>query len=223
MRDLKAAAADLLCDLIGASLGLAIIVLWTTVSAHARSPLLNESGGNSFLNAPFMLGLEFTVGPDDIQVTSLGYQDRTGGDGLTSAHGVGLWTLDQVQLASVTVQTGTDSSLYIGYRYEDLDAPVILDANTSYILVGAATPGDPGYTFGVRPADQDLLAQGLIVVQARWTSGNSLSAFPSETTENPTGAFWTSANLLFDVPDADTDGDGVLDVADNCTLAANGN
>lgn len=80
-----------------AAVAFAYSVLVTTVSGTTvtGTPLLSAPGPSSFAGAPFVIGFQFAVGTQDIEVVALGYQDRsTGLTGLADAHDVGLWTVD---------------------------------------------------------------------------------------------------------------------------------
>ena len=174
-------------------------VLVTTVSGTTvtGTPLLSAPGPSIFANAPFVLGFQFAVGTQDIEVVALGYQDRSAGlTGLADAHDVGLWTVDGTLLATATVQAGAASALVDEYRYEDLVESVVLSANMSYIIVGVTTIADSAFTFGNVATDQGLVPSGFTVEGPRWTAGSDIGVFPATTTSTPSGSFWTSANLL---------------------------
>ena len=89
---------------------------------------LNPSGG--YGNT---LGIPFTVGASPVSVTTLGFFDELG-NGLDSAHTVGIYALSQTLLGSVTIPSGTSAVLHDGTRWTDLGAPITLDANTGYVL-----------------------------------------------------------------------------------------
>jgi hypothetical protein len=95
------------------------------------------------------LGHTFTVGPNDLAITGLGYYDGPNssaanvagflGDGLNNAHEVGIWNAStQSLLTSTLVPAGTSATLIDGFRYEPV-APIILLANTTYIVGGQVT------------------------------------------------------------------------------------
>lgn len=85
----------------------------------------------------------------DVNVTALGYFDSSSlplgtGAGLTQPHQVGIYRVsDQVLLASNSIPSGTDAPLQGNYRYMPLDAPVHLNAGTTYLMAGFALSTSP--------------------------------------------------------------------------------
>ena len=96
---------------------------WISFAAPGTLRGSQESGG---LNG--YVGAKITVGDRPIVVTDLG---RIFVKGNTQAHEVLLVTTDGKTIASATVQGGT----YGKYTYAKLNAPVTLNAGTSYYLV----------------------------------------------------------------------------------------
>jgi len=90
-------------------------------------------------------GYDFTVGAMDLLVTSLGVWDR-GQNGFGVSHPVGLWNKAGDLVAEITVQEGTESPLMGQFRYEDLFAPVTLEAHASYVLAASFSPNDDDRT-----------------------------------------------------------------------------
>ncbi|HYG25070.1 MAG TPA: LamG-like jellyroll fold domain-containing protein [Verrucomicrobiae bacterium] len=88
------------------------------------------------------IGGSFQVGGTDVPVTHLGYYDLNH-DGLNQAHQVGIWPVSggATPIASVTVPAGAGAFLTNGYRWIALDSPVLLRANTTYILGAEVTSG----------------------------------------------------------------------------------
>ena len=100
------------------------------------------------------LGFTFTVGPDNLLVTGLGYYDGPNsttanvagytGDGLNNAHEVGIWdtTASQNLFAGTTVPAGTSATLIDEFRYVSLATPITLLANHTYTVGGQVTVTD---------------------------------------------------------------------------------
>jgi hypothetical protein len=92
-----------------------------------------------------VIGTEFKVGSTNVVVSHLGIYDANG-DGLALTHTAGLFTLGGASLLG-TAAFAADSSAYFtnGVRWMPLDPPLLLAANTSYVL-GAdviSGSGDP--------------------------------------------------------------------------------
>ena len=66
-------------------------------------------------------------------LTSLGFFDQNQ-DGLENSHMVGIYDQAHTLLGSVTVKAGTASTLHDGARWERLNSPIALSANTMYML-----------------------------------------------------------------------------------------
>lgn len=77
-------------------------------------------------------GYAFDVTAPGVLATHLSVWDF-GGDGLSEAHTVGLWSPAGTLLASVLVPGGTAASLLDGFRYVDI-ADVALDVGTGYVV-----------------------------------------------------------------------------------------
>jgi len=92
----------------------------------------------------------------DISVNSLGLWDE-GADGFFAAHRIAIWSDSGIPLVETTIRTGTDS-LSFGpvidggiYRFESI-APLVLSANTQYIIAAESFGGDSvlsGNTFSL--------------------------------------------------------------------------
>jgi hypothetical protein len=92
-------------------------------------------------NPGFNFGTEFTVGPDALDVVSLGVYDAAL-DGLAGSRQVGIWRVsDEILIGSTTVLSGTVGTLVEDWRFADV-APFTLQANTTYRIV-AHTGVDP--------------------------------------------------------------------------------
>ena len=114
-----------------------LLALAAPAAVLADTPAISFTGTNgSFLDGNSrMIGWQFSV-TDAVQVTVLGWFDRDG-DGLNRAHEVGIWEVaSQSLVARATVLQGTASTLDASFRWAGLDAPVGLQAGTSYRIAG---------------------------------------------------------------------------------------
>lgn len=84
-------------------------------------------------------GYAFDVTAPGLLATHLSVWDF-GGDGLSEAHTVGLWSPAGTLLASALVPAGTAASLQDGFRYVDI-ADVMLDMGTGYVVAATFLEG----------------------------------------------------------------------------------
>jgi len=182
-----------------------------------EKPILRLAGGTGARNNHTgTVGIQFTVGATDRRVTALGFED-SGGDGLTTAHDVGLWDNSGTLLDSVNVPAGTVAPLIDAWRYVDLASPITLTAGETYRIGGRVVSGDgdgwsdmggaAGFTL-----DADFSSSGFGDVfssgdfsdptqngtlnDLRWGPGNALFAPVPE----PASAMLLIAGLLFASP-----------------------
>lgn len=101
----------------------------------------NPTGAWNVAGNALTAGTPFTVGASTLMLTSLGFFDQNQ-DGLENSHMVGIYDQAHTLLGSVTVKAGTASTLHDGARWEQLNSPIALSANTMYML--AATFLDTG-------------------------------------------------------------------------------
>lgn len=127
--------------LLTASLGLAAI---PGAQAAGSDVLIETAAGAWIPGFDWTIGTPFTVGSSGKTITSLGYFDKDG-DGLASAHMVGIYTLGQTLLGSVEVPAGTSAPYHNNSRWAALGSPITLSANTTYMLA-ARMPGDSAIT-----------------------------------------------------------------------------
>jgi hypothetical protein len=115
-----------------------------TVQANQAPPLqfLYERRDGNRDNYSGTIGGSFLVGSVDTPVTHLGYYDLNQ-DGLNLSHRVGIWpvTGGTTPVGFVTVPAGAGTLLTNGYRWVALDTPILLRANTTYILGAEVTSG----------------------------------------------------------------------------------
>ena len=104
-------------------------------SSHAADSVFAVNPTGSWVTGGgITIGTPFQVGPSPITISSLGYYDQ-GGDGLASAHMVGIYSLGQDLLRSVIIPSGTAATRWHdGTRWMNLDAPIDLAAGTGYML-----------------------------------------------------------------------------------------
>lgn len=116
-------------------------------SAHALSTqAINfTSIGSDLSAADFVVGYQFTVNGQDINVDHLGYYD-SGQDGLLISHDVGIFREDGNLVISATVPSGTAANLTGFFRYVPI-ASTILTANTTYRIAGSSPDGFDPYSF----------------------------------------------------------------------------
>ena len=106
---------------------------WAGDCAHADVFATDPTGGWSPVSITRTLGTPFKVGPEGVTVTALGFFDKDG-DGLSTAHQVGLYALDAALQGQVTIPSGTGAPLQDGVRWVTLNVPVQLSPNTQYML-----------------------------------------------------------------------------------------
>jgi hypothetical protein len=110
--------------------------LTVTPNQGSSAQFLHETRDGNRINFAGSVGGQFQVGSTDAVVTHLGFYDANN-DGLAESHQVAIFAADgDAPLVTVTVPTGTDTLLTNGYRWVALDSPLILKANTGYIIQG---------------------------------------------------------------------------------------
>lgn len=87
------------------------------------------------------VGADFTVGPDDVWVDSLGFYDKNE-DGLAQSHRVGIWDSSDNLVVEVTVPSGTTAELSDNFRWVSIPSGAVkLNANTQYTIGGEVFSG----------------------------------------------------------------------------------
>lgn len=106
-----------------------------SASQAVADPVLtfDPSTGITFPNGNQTVGWAFTV-RNSITVTGLGWYDE-GGDGLATAHTVGIWAPDGTLLTSVLVPAGTAAPLDGQFRTIAI-TPIVLPLGGGYIIGG---------------------------------------------------------------------------------------
>jgi len=178
-----------------------VITAFTPVEAQI---LLTDTPGTGFTTAytgSYNLGYQFSVGATALSVSSLGFYDMDL-NGLADSHQVGLWRTDGSLLASVNISSGLHL-LDHGFAFEHLAAPVLLDANTDYVL-GAYWPSTADKVYADFFAGSQPLFTGATLVGSRLQSVRDPGLeFPSRF--DPNGFAWIGANLTYSpVPEPST-------------------
>lgn len=121
------------------SAALAMGALPVVASADAPALSFTSTNGSFIDGTTRMLGWQFSAA-SPISVTALGWFDL-GGNGLASAHQIGIWEKNtQTLVASATVTAGTGDPLSGFFRYSTLASPTTLSAGITYVVAGL----DPG-------------------------------------------------------------------------------
>ena len=131
----------------------AALVCGSGFQVQANTIITNAGpGGLSIADSDANFGYDFTVGSTPLLVTALGLWDGPQevqgqfsgaiGDGFVNSHVIGLWDSSGNLLAKATIQPLTVDTLVGEFRYSSVliptnPGPVILSANTTYVL-GAA-------------------------------------------------------------------------------------
>ena len=116
------------------------LALLAVDSSQAGVFAMNPTGPWSDVSITRTLGTPFGVGTEGVTVTALGFFDKDG-DGLSTAHQVGLFAIDQTLLGMVTIPSGTGATYHDGTRWVTLTSPIILAPNTEYMLAATVIEG----------------------------------------------------------------------------------
>jgi hypothetical protein len=145
--------------------------------AIAAFETVGDQNNNSSANRT--IGWIFTT-LSNIAVVNLGVWDEAG-DGLLGEHLVGIWNSDGVLLGSVTVQSGTASTV-IGlptgggsFRYEQV-GPILLTAGASY-TIGALFNSDDIFEFN---ADSVTTGGAIAYGQERYSDEGDGFVMPTD-------------------------------------------
>lgn len=158
--------------------GVITAVSWAPVQA-ALVFATNPSGALTMFQH-VTLGIPFRVEAAPFRVTGFGYFDYLS-DGLTDAQDVGIYNLGGVLLASATIPSGSSPPLHDEARWADLNTPVTLEANTSYMLAFTTRTGFDYYEAGF-PGDVTIAPafslQSTIHFYDGWGSGDDNLNYP---------------------------------------------
>jgi len=179
-------------------------ILQATTPARGDMLLSGVFGGSlsSTYSQNFEAGLEFTVGAQNLDVTSLGIlglnMNSNIGNPLVVDHIVSLWTSSGTFIESVTVPAGTGGTLVNGFYFSDLATPVTLSAGQSYVLganydnPAASMFSNDYFFYNTAPQMQALISSDFTYDTGFYTFG---SGFP---TNGVTGTY-VGANLEYNV------------------------
>jgi hypothetical protein len=120
-----------------------LLALSLSTAAHA-SFLFTDAGSHALRYGDgFSLGSKFTVLDTNLETTALGIYDVTG-SGFFQSHDVGLWdvTAGDIEVALITIPSGSSAVLVNGFRYVDLPTPLALVAGDQYILAAFYPVGE---------------------------------------------------------------------------------
>jgi hypothetical protein len=191
----------------------AVVVCSLGFRAEANTILTDSGTGSNIagLANSNTYGYDFMVGSTPLTITSLGLWDGPSdpltpaiGDGFANMHIIALWDNLGNLLATATMQIGTVDPLLGEFRYSNLliptnPGPVILSANTKYVLGAGFSPSDPDpfkYDIGsFQPTYDPAVSPG----NARYISSGTGFGFP--TTSASPGAFVGPNATFTSVPD----------------------
>jgi ABC-type tungstate transport system permease subunit len=150
-------------------------------SGPVKSPLFSfdiSKVKENRTDAPYVCGALFRVGATDITITELGVEDNpSNGSGFANGSAqVGLWdATGATLLASATVLSADPLGEDGVYRYHALSAPVVLRANTSYLIGSVGGRGfEPfGDSFSGPPL---VRSAGVSLLETRYTPSDKLTA-----------------------------------------------
>ncbi len=171
---------------------LAVVTVHPQNEGRLFSDLLPLSSRGDFSGT---IGNRFVVGSHELLVTALGYEDA-GRDGLNGAHRVGLWDVNGVELASVTVPSGTVAPLQGAWRYATLPQSAVLTAGTTY-FIGAEVIGFDGDGWSDQSPVPSATACQAAVNMATYGIGNFVG--PVNDGGGASVLRWTPANMQFQI------------------------
>jgi hypothetical protein len=180
-----------------------VLIVWVvigTLALQARGDFavtLLDAGSFGTVAGASTRGWQFQVNAP-ITVSKLGLWDRNG-DGLPSAHAIGIFSSSSTLLATATIPAGTAAPIEGptlsagGFRYTALASPVALAAGTYRIGAFYEIGGDEWQYNTVRTTPSQITYDG-----GRIVFGSSL-ADPTDMTMTSNGIF--GPNFQFDVPE----------------------
>lgn len=159
---------------------LALITAFPVVLPAAPQPAVdwNSTQADFFSDndGPFTLGFRFRA-DSDLTVTSLGAFDYLG-DGLATAHTVGIWSLNGgAPLAVATVSSGSSAPLLGAFRYAAISG-LTLSANTEYIIGASDFYGQEFDIYPYAPQGFSTAPGVTFLASRETTSGAAGLVFP---------------------------------------------
>ncbi len=119
--------------LIG-TIAVAVLSGFTCSGYAQQTQMLHESRDGSRDNYTGVIGCEFKVGSTNVVVSHLGVYDNNG-DGLSSPHAAGIFNSSgSAVVGQANFAAGTEAYLTNSVRWMPLDPPLLLLANTVYVL-----------------------------------------------------------------------------------------
>lgn len=153
---------------------------------------IDSSAGYSWVGADTVYGWQFTVNRS-VTANALGVFDANqpstdpgSGDGLASAHEVGIWDDHQTPIALATVPPGTATTLIDGFRYVGIPG-VQLQAGQTYIIGAFYAAFDPDAAITASPVllhTDSSISYTAARQMAFWSGGGTLS-FPTDSSDWP--------------------------------------
>jgi PEP-CTERM motif len=183
--------------------GVCALLATFPVVLHAVQPAVSWNGSQAQFftdnDGPFTSGFRFRADAD-LTVTSLGAFDYLG-DGLATAHTVGIWSLNGgTPLATATVPAGSAASLLGAFRYTAIPG-LTLSANTEYIIGASDYFGQVSDIYPFDPQGFSS-APGVTFLASRGTlSGAAGLVFPQFGDLLPAGAPLTANFQFVTVPE----------------------
>jgi hypothetical protein len=155
--------SSLLTTNVGDTIGISILIdgsqwLWIAYASLTEqggvemSQFLYDTNGASVMRDNYTgdEGCGFTVGLEDVIVNYLGFFSTNSIDGLAIDHTVGVYTASAIApalLGSVDVPPGASAYYTNGFYWVQLNPPLILAANTPYVVAGSVVIGDGDWWF----------------------------------------------------------------------------
>ena len=125
------------------TLCLGALLAATALTGSAQvTQTLHETVAGSRDDYNGVIGCKFTVGSSNVVVSHLGIYNSSG-TGLTISHNAGIFNASgSTLLGSVAAASGTVYYLNNSYQWIQLDPPLLLSSNTTYIVASDVTSGD---------------------------------------------------------------------------------
>ena len=180
-------------------LGLSALLAMLPVAGHAApQPAVDWNGSQAVFfsdnDGPFTLGFRFRA-DSAFTVTSLGAFDYLG-DGLATAHTVGIWSLNGgTPLAIATVPSGSSAPLLGAFRYATI-SDLTLSANTEYIIGASDFYGQVSDIYPYAPQGFST-APGVTFMASRETENGAVGLVFPQSSDLLTGGAPLAANFQF--------------------------
>jgi hypothetical protein len=151
----------------------------SALHAQMTIPFATGLGGATTSYGNVTLGTPFQVRSSPFSVTGVGYFDY-GGDGLVDAQEVGIYNVGGVLLGSATIPAGVVTTLHDDTRWVTLNTPVLLEANTSYMLAFTTKTGQDYYKQGSKDdPGYATIGSPFILSYGIWFNAGTALAYPA--------------------------------------------